>query len=69
MSYMIFNPLSGQHEEASSLEEAIDIRKKCITDFIDSNIHVFSVVRVDKTEDGTTWVPIEMTNDFFIKIL
>lgn len=70
MKYMVFNPILGQHTEANTEEEAIEFRKLFITDFVDKNIHMFSIARVETDDDGNdTWSNLEVTNGFTLTIL
>ena len=69
MSYQVFDPITGQHTLAATIEEAQEIRIGFITSFLDKNISMFSVAQVDTTEEGETWTAVEMPNDFTIRVL
>ena len=61
--YQIFNPISGQHEECATEEEAKLIIKRICGEILDH--HKITVCRVLSNENGdSTWLPIEMPLSF-----
>lgn len=62
--YKIFNPLTGLHETAQSLEEAKQLKLQYITDYLNVNMNMFSIayVEVDQ-ENNETWSLIELNEE------
>lgn len=56
--YHIFNPVTGKHTDALTIEEAMRLRQQFIDDFLRVNLPVFSVIEetVANTGESTTRV-------------
>lgn len=59
--FHVFNPLTGQHITCNSVEEAKETQQKCISDYIETQKHLFSVAQEIETVNGDTlWNPIDL---------
>lgn len=59
--YHVFNPLTGQHEEAASIDEARSIKAKIINDYIEANKNLFVISQEAyiADEDRSLWKQVE----------
>ena len=59
--FHVFNPLTGQHIACFSVEEAKQTRQQCISEYVETQKHLFTVGQeIENTDGDTLWNPIDI---------